>query len=278
MKASKVITLGFCIGVCVTFGLLQNTIEAQNATKSQVESSVTITIDKNTTDSDFEGISQMLSEYNIEAVFKNIKRNSANEITSISIKLSSQNGQQSQTNLMSNTPINTITFGSKNGQLYIKQGKSDFDIFGFMNQNNSFSFPFDTDSLMSQSMQSLKSFNFQDFFDDDGAYFFNTDSLDINALKAKFLKKFNLDEDGGLSYLFNDKDQNQSKSQTYYFKDAPDQDKLIVIDGEISDFKTLDQLSKENKLNKVDILKPETAMSIYGDKAKDGAVIVTTKK
>ncbi|MCB0436694.1 MAG: hypothetical protein KDD08_11630, partial [Mangrovimonas sp.] len=63
----------------------------------------------------------------------------------------------------------------------------------------------------------------------------------------------------------------------YSFIDDPDTNKLIIIDGKESDFETLNKLANEKKIVAVDALKPETAMSIYGSKAKDGALIVSTK-
>ena len=70
--------------------------------------------------------------------------------------------------------------------------------------------------------------------------------------------------------------QNPSKKFRFTNDDAS-RKKLIIIDGETSEYKKLDQLAKADKLKAVDYLKPETAISIYGDQAKDGAIIATTK-
>ena len=69
-----------------------------------------------------------------------------------------------------------------------------------------------------------------------------------------------------------------NNSRKFSFVDDPDIDKLIIIDGKESDFKTLDQLARSDKLEEVDFLKATTAISIYGDKAKDGVIIAITKK
>jgi hypothetical protein len=86
------------------------------------------------------------------------------------------------------------------------------------------------------------------------------------------------DEDHILEW-HSDKDEKGKfkKHQKFRFVDNPDTEKLIVIDGKESDFETLDELAKNDKLESVDVLKSKTAMSIYGDKAKDGAIIATTK-
>lgn len=64
----------------------------------------------------------------------------------------------------------------------------------------------------------------------------------------------------------------------YSFVDDPNIEKLIIIDGKEAKFEKLDKLAKDGKLDSVDFLKSKTAISIYGDKAKDGAIIATTKK
>lgn len=68
------------------------------------------------------------------------------------------------------------------------------------------------------------------------------------------------------------------KSKQFHFVDDPDIEKLIIIDGQEANFEKLDTLAKEEKLDAVEFLKSKTAMSIYGEKAKDGAIIATTKE
>lgn len=70
----------------------------------------------------------------------------------------------------------------------------------------------------------------------------------------------------------------EGEQKRFQFVDDPNIKKVIIIDGKEADFKTLDQLAKDGKLDSVDILKSKTAISIYGKKAKDGAIIATTKK
>ena len=67
------------------------------------------------------------------------------------------------------------------------------------------------------------------------------------------------------------------KVQKFHFVDDPEIEKYIVIDGKKANFNTLDGLAKSNKLKSVDFLKSDTAKSLYGSKAKDGAIIATTK-
>ncbi len=263
----KSVTL-FTNAMLVLFVLLLtcNIIEAQ--TKSSTQVIIEVTIDQSTSDDDFENIKDMFSEYGIEASFSNIKRNENDEITGISITLSSENGQQTSSSFSSNRPIKSMTFGSENGSLYIGNSKGNASMFGFFNKNRS-SLPFDMDSIFGSKSRIFK---FDDFFNGNSSkLLFDSDSLDIDALRKKFMQNFSF---GSNNSMLSDNDNNQR----FRFVDNPDKDTLIIIDGEISDFKTLDNLAKANKLSDVDVLKPETAMSLYGDKAKDGAIIAITEK
>lgn len=275
MKSPIILKLGFCLAMFITPSPLQTDLNAQSnyGKKQQTESNVTVTIDKNTSDTDFENIKDMLSEYGIEADFDNISRNDSNEITSIGIKIASNNGQTS-TAISGNRSIQPISFGSKNEKLFIGNDQNEMDMFAFFNGNNRFSF-LDNDSIFGKR---FKSFNFDDFFNgNQNLFMFNGDSINIEALKDRFFGKFNFDESTGNDFSYSISGKNNGASQKFSFIDHPEKDTLIVIDGDISDFKTLDKLAKADQLKSVDVLKPDTAMSIYGDKAKDGAIIATTK-
>lgn len=268
MKALKFLNFGF-LAISIFFAT-QATLSAQN--KSSFEDSVDITIDKTSTDEDFETIKAMLQEYNIDVEFSNVKRNENKEIIGLSIMLSSNNGQQTSSSISSNRPINKISFGSKNGALYIGQGQGRNSILGLGN-SNSFSMPFDLDSIFGGNGIG---FRMDDFFNgNSNLFFFDNDSLNSDDLKKRFQQHFKSNSPNNFSFSFSNDD---DTSQRYRFIDNPDKETLIVIDGKISDFKTLDHLAKTNKLADVDVLKAETAMSIYGNKAKDGAIIAIRKK
>lgn len=65
-----------------------------------------------------------------------------------------------------------------------------------------------------------------------------------------------------------------AESQT--FKNGPDP--LIVIDGkEMPDMKSLEGINPQN-IEKIDVLKDPKAVQKYGDKGKNGVIVVTTKK
>ncbi|TCK68686.1 hypothetical protein DFQ05_0196 [Winogradskyella wandonensis] len=271
MKSNKTVKTFALAFLFSSSFLFLSTINAQS--KSSYETNVEVTIDKDTTDDDFIGIQEMLKDHDIEANFDNIQRNENGEITGISITLSTVTGQQTSTSLSSNMPISPMEFGSKNGNLFVGRNRDGLNMFALFNNNN-FSVPFDTDSIFGSRMNMFK---MDDFFNNSDMFFFNGDSMDMDSLRKKLLNSFKFGSNPSSRNFSFLTDENKQSSR-FRFVDDPNKETVIVIDGKVSDFKTLDQLAKEDKLSDVDVLKPSTAISIYGNKAKDGAIIATTKE
>lgn len=280
MKTTRLIKLCLGLVLLASIGLASFSLTAQSKNNSvkDIVDDINITIDKSTSESDLADIKELLLDYDVTIEFTNVQRNELEEITGISIKLSTNNGQEAMSQISSNRPIDTISFGRKNGNLYVGQGDQQLNMFTLFNNGSGFPKAFESDSLFKNHFKSFQHFNLDDFFNDKNSMFmFNGDSLTIEELKDKMMQNFSFKNSTGdrFSFLFND--DYDTSNGTYKFIDDPNKDKVIVIDGKISDFPTLDKLAKADEIDKVDVLKPETAMSIYGDKAKDGAIIVTTK-
>ncbi|MEW7292478.1 hypothetical protein [Aquimarina sp. 2304DJ70-9] len=231
---------------------------------------ITAIINKNTSEKELEDLQTFFAENGIELILKKVEYNDQNEITSLSLILK-KGKSKSQYSSSSNTPISQIELGYKNGSLYITNSGM-FDITAWTNQSG-FKYPkIDMDSIM-------KKHNFAFDFDFDE----HTDSLSFNIQKFKdqIMSSFTFEESEDGNLIFNGQQLHpfhRKNNQKFNFVDNPEIEKLIIIDGKESDFKTLDNLAKSDQLAEVDFLKPETAISIYGNKAKDGAIIVTTKK
>ena len=264
--------------------------ETKEKTMDAQDSSVMITIDSNTTDKELDEIKTMLKEHGIEVTFSQIQRNEEDEITGIKIELKDTNGNSAVSQMSSTNPISNISFGRKNGALYITQGKKGFGNFAFFGDDMTMDFNFDHDSIFKLHLGKLDSLHLNNMFDfDNQMLFFNGKSLDIDEFMDQIQNSFKIDEDdngnkriiikkgNGNNFFFDDEESNTKTHQKFRFVDNPDTERLIIIDGKESDFKTLDDLAKNNKLESVDVLQSKTAMSIYGEKAKDGAIIATTK-
>jgi len=251
LKLSLLLVIGMFTILLLPKNTFANGATRNNkTTKTQVANDkITVSIDKNTKDEDFDDIIKMLNNNGIKAEFIDIKRNDSNEITSIKINLTDKQGNRSSAAFNSNLPIKKITLGSDNGFLFIKsEGNNSF---GLGNLSQPFNFDEDNNHLTLGN----HTINFEDI------------RKKMQEAMASFDKNMLQLQQGF---------QNNS-NQKYHFVDNPDIQKLILIDGKPADFKTLDTLAKTDKLSSVDFLKPETAMSLYGKKAKDGAIIVTTK-
>jgi len=279
MKSKQVLKLGIGLILVVALCFVSFKSFAHKRTFQQVtkDPNVVITIDKSTSEEDFKDIKKMLHENGITATFTNIERNDLNEVTGLKIKLNDNQSEAAEGNISSNIPIAPITFGRKDGLLFITTGNKQLGAFGLFNQNNMMPFGFDQDSLIGQNLQSFGNFNFDDFFNDsNSSIFFNGKNMTMDELKDALNKQMaasgmNLNS---MSFFFGNEDNTEGK---HHFVDDPNVKKVIVIDGKESDFKTLKKLEETHQIKVVDMLKPETAISLYGQKAKDGAIIVTTK-
>ncbi len=264
------------VGILGMFSLtaFTSTSYTQQTEKNIQSDEITAIINKNTTEKELEDLKTFFAENGIELLIKKIEYNDNNELTSLSIVLK-KGKSKSQYSSSSSTPISKIELGYKNGNLYINNSGI-FDITAFRNRT-SFNYPqIDMDSLMKKH-----NFAFNFDFDEETDSLFFKGHMNVQKLKDQIMKSFTFEEDEDGNFIFNGRQVHPFQGfnkQRFNFIDNPDIEKLIIIDGKEVDFETLDNLAKTDKLDEVDFLKPETAVSIYGDKAKDGAIIATTKK
>ena len=252
-----------------------NTIPKTIDINTNIENKIKVTIDKNTTDSEFKEIVKTLKKHNIEAKFSGIKRNKSNEIVAIKIKLKDDNGNESNTSLSSDNPISTINLGAEKNSLYITSSDSkSFSFNGTHSLSKHFDFSFDDDEH--KMTINGKTFDFDEIKDQIKNAFVYEEDKDGKRVVIK-LNNFNFDFDDDNNHEEEHEWTTKQHSQKFHFVDDPEIEKLIMIDGKKANFKKLDELAKSNKLKSVDFLKPDTAKSLYGNKAKDGAIIATTK-
>ncbi len=244
----------------------------------QQAENVTATITKNTTDKQLEELKEYFETYEILLDVSEITRNKGSEITGLNLQISKKS-QSSSYNMHSNTAITSLELGYKEGSVFVGKLNTSFD-FGEENPlasllNSLKQRKPQLDSLLSQNEFSF-SFNNNDIRD-----FLGDSSLDLNKLQQQFFSQF-VNPNGGKesnSHLFPVPNKSTSKNlPKYNFINSGTINKLIVVDGKESSFEELDALAKADKLAEVDNLKPSTAISLYGEKASDGAIIATTKK
>jgi len=250
-----------------------------NFTIVQQTDNVTATINKETTDKQFQDLKTYFNTSNIQLEVKKISRNSEKKITGLNISLQ-KGSQQTSYNMQSNTPILDLELGYKNEKVFIghttkgiafnKNNKALSNFFNRFNQDGTL----DLDSLISKNQ-----FSFE-FEGDDLQKLLNESAFNLNQIQEEFFNQFFSSQQNNSSKDSNTTPNISSKVNTlpkYNFINSKNFEKLIIIDGKETDFKTLDALAKDDKIKDVDNLKASTAASIYGQKAKHGAIIATTK-
>ncbi|WP_053002585.1 M56 family metallopeptidase [Kordia jejudonensis] len=70
---------------------------------------------------------------------------------------------------------------------------------------------------------------------------------------------------------------NNSQDGKIVFRNSGKNEPIIVVDGKIANKKKMKKLDP-NKIESVTVLKGDNATALYGDKGKDGVIIITTKK
>ncbi|MEY8848285.1 M56 family metallopeptidase [Psychroserpens sp. XS_ASV72] len=123
------------------------------------------------------------------------------------------------------------------------------------------------------------------------AKFEDVDSQDIQSvfvLKGEnAIKKYGSDgkngviimhKKGGNSFFFNTDDSNDVHVETKTRVNVEsDNDPLIIVDGKVIEKKSLKDVSP-NIIHEVEVIKDKDAVKVYGKKAKDGVIKITTKK
>lgn len=259
----------FCLTI---FAFTISTSAYSNHEKTEVaitqeSDNITAVITKKTTDNQFQELTSYFKDNGITLNLNKVDYNDQEEITSLKISLE-KDGQTSNYGLSSNQPISDITLGYKDEHLFITA-----DSKNNIASTNSIS------SLMEQfgggksidSLLTTNSFDFN-FSNNDIQDFLNNNSIDIQSLTNQFFSQINGVNPASIST------KTSSNIPTYNFINTPGVDKLIIINGEESDFETLNNLAQNDQLKDVDNLKSTTAVSLYGQKAKDGAIIATTKE
>ncbi|NNF82381.1 MAG: hypothetical protein HKO67_06190 [Flavobacteriaceae bacterium] len=258
--------------VCAGF----NPISVQSQTKSHLHPKeamdVTITIDGNASESDLSDIKCLMEEHGLEIKFNHVERKRG-QITGIKIEIYDDKGSMTSSQISLMDPIPAINFGRKDGHLFIEQGNSTLDRFAFYSGMNALPLTMEADSIFSGMSQSF-TFSFDELFDKDSMFILGGQFQDMAKLQEKMRE---LMESRGQSIPEMDWSFGKNKGTKYRFKDDPNLEKLIMIDGKEASFDKLNALAKNDLLDTVDVLKSQTAMSIYGKKARDGAIIATTK-
>lgn len=239
-----------------------------------------ISINKDTKDKELSDVKKKLKKEGITANFKDIKRNKKGEIIKISISIKSENSNASY-NLNSDNPINPIHISwDENG--------NNISIMNSKMKNHKKGYYFvskDGDQKIITKAKGNKHFVVEMDEDQD----LDNDSENLYVIKSPNndgkVKIIELDEDNentdehDIVWVNNKKNKRVkviSDNENVFISDI-DNDALIYINGKKASKKDMDNLSP-SEIEKMEILKGESATKKYGKKAKDGVILITTKK
>ena len=280
--------------VTVTTFLLANILYAntnikKHETFSNTEIATAIqdfekTITKDATAEDLKNIEKELSEKGFEIDFSKLAYNGKNEITAITIKYKGQNNNEGVYSVKSGKPINTIVISAKNGSVSLRtvgnNGNSTIISQGTTIDSDLTENEMDEHFEKSrQEMAARREASKAAMKERENAMKTKMEERkkDMEADDAKFLEKQNAEKE--VSYAPEDivaRQYNQKKAEKFYQHNGSKTAIYIVNKEEISkdEMMDIDPLTIES----VNILKDKTATDVYGEKGKNGAIVITTKK
>lgn len=286
------------------FMLAFNTqVIAQEKKSTQIKEAnnvkIDLVIDKNAKNEELNKNAELFKkQFDIALTFKGIKRNSANEITAIKIDAKGPNLRAKLEN-SGNKPINPIkiSYDEKHNSISIgnaiKLSKKHYayNVHKKDDGNENFVFISSDDENKKPVKQSkLKN-------DKNHVWVYKTDSDDKNGEESERVivikngKKHveiiddnntKINTDNGNVFIIKQtsgKDGSHtlhSKTKSFWFS-SDNKKPLIIIDGKETSNGTLDKIDSKT-IKKMEVLKGESAINKYGEKGKNGVILITTKK
>ncbi len=248
-------------------------------------------IDKNTTDDQLKEISQSLKKDGIDFNFKNVQRNSNNEITGINVTYKDSDGNTGNYALSSDNAINTFHFyKEENGSI------------GFRSENvNSFQRKKlvevrELDKAKRKEMMKEREHMMEErkHMMEEHKALSKEKRREIEEHMVKARKEHekereeyrkqrkiiikermklhdSLKDKHGNIFIMEDDDMDENE---FLFRGK--NKTMFIVDGEESDEAIIELISPEN-IAHVNVLKGEHAIKMYGDKGKDGVIVIKTK-
>ena len=229
--------------------ILKNGIQSEKDLKKE-QTSISITngnieaiFTKSMTDEGFKKHKKSLKEKNVSFKIKQLERNDKGEISTINIDFITKNGTANHSaNNNSGIPINDFKF-------YMKDN-GEFGVADIKNKQKSFF------SYVAFSSNMPDSIHFKD---------------DIIRLHGNSKIEY------GNTSLRTDTLSNINYNNLNIIKDFKDKNPLYILDGKPISAKKAQQL-KQEEIASINVIKGENAIKTYGKQAKNGVVVIISKK
>ncbi len=224
-----------------------------------------IVITKDFTEKDLEAVVKKASEDKITLSFSDIKRNSKGEIIAITAKFNSDKVGNGVYEIESEEPIADFVFTSNENQT------------GFSTvSNNTFSFKSKDGTQKIQSSGNgsnvivVEGVEYDSKFNQAGDTIYYKINQSVDTLNYKIKKTIWVDENKTKTNI------NASENGNVMFISKTSDEPIYIVNGKIVDKSTLEDVDSDD-IKSVNILKGKVAKEAYGDKGKNGVVILTKK-
>jgi len=208
-------------------------------------------INKDSQKNDLELVKKRLKADGIEFMYSNLKFNSNNEIIKISIKVKNETSKVSGTWEQKNNAIPTIYVGENNGQLIASSSPQNEVKSHYAYKKHK------SGDIKFLNNEELEKTN----------YVFVTSDGETKTWTSK---------DGKKEKIIVKEIHKSNKNNALFF--SSDNEKPIVyVDGKLSDNDEFEKINP-NRIKSVSVLKDKTAIEKYGDKGKNGVILITTKE
>jgi hypothetical protein len=302
------IKFALIIPVILAFVFTFNTeVIAQNKTAKKevkIEKNIqVIIISKEVTESELENIEKDFLKEGVTVKFKGIKRNSKGEITAIKIDVSTKTSNANY-NTDSDQPIkpikisfdsdgNSISIGNSSvhhdGEMYFvseNDGNMEKHIVKIGGSGKNVWVSSDGDEKKIHKIKIIEMNG-----DDGEEHVWVTKSGDSTKLKIIEIHEDHDGSSGEMSktvWVSKDGDKTEeiiiksihgehSKGENMIFMDGSSENALLIIDGKETSNKRLEDIDPST-IETIKIIKGDKAVEKYGEKGKDGVIIISTKK
>ncbi len=248
-----------------------------------VANEITMTIDKNTSDAELKKIKNIFKDnYDVTVKFSDVERNRSGEITSIKVDVKSKSSN-SNFNIKDEDGISSfqIYYNDKTGELRL--GSTGRHNLHFVSKyGNKYFYEIDDDHNTIHTWNSYKGKNHKNTF----YKYINDDDEDGEDVEIIFFgDSLHLDDNHNFFFISDGEGRNHIKMKLHkgkgdklFFIDTEDgKDPLIIIDGKKASIKKMDEIDSDSVIQ-IEYLKGDKAIEKYGKKAKDGVILITTKK
>jgi len=265
-----------------------NKVFTEKKNRKLIDSKVTVTVDKNTNDAELEKLKILFKEsYNVTLKFTGIKRNSAGEIIKIKVSMKSKNSNADfnqddndgigEFKISYDDETGSISIGNNNThQMHISSGEGNHYTHKIKEDEHG--------NVSTWTSKDGKKGKHEYIIHEDGnkevkRIKSGSDShsnvwvtKDGNHIKKETHVIIESDGDEEDSIFIHKKD-----DHGFFFVDSDGKDPLVFIDGEKSTKEAMKKLDS-NSIENIEILKGDKAVEKYGKKAKDGVLLISTKK